>query len=471
MTRLRVLLVLALLLAGGAVLDRADRPEVRVRSAAATRPVMPIAAPAGALSSAWYCAGGTAKPDGVADGTVVIANPTNAPVTGAISVIPTEGERRRVRFTVGAHAKASLRYQDQVLANYAAALVEMDAGEVVVEHSVRGPLGEASAPCASAASDQWYFAEGSTARDDTMLLALFNPFAEDAIDELAFFTDEGQAVPADFQGLVVRARSVKVVNVGDHVRRRDAVATTVKARSGRLVVDRVQLRNTGPRRGLTLALGAPSPGRDWTFAEGFITDGVAERFHIYNPSEEEALVDLELLFEDESVEPFEVPVPPKERVTIVASDEERVPKGKPHAAILRSADGVGVVVERTLEGRGSGRSGIADALGARRSARRWVFAAGGPTETVDEWIVVQNTSGRDITVSLTGLVGQRLGIADLQDVAVGAGKRRAFRLGDKIRRADLPLLVEATGPIVVERSLFRVGGLGISMSTGIPLRD
>jgi hypothetical protein len=468
--RLRVLIVLLVLLAGGAFLDRTERPQVRVRSDTATRPVMPIAGPAGALSSAWYCAGGTAKPDGVADGTVVIANPGPKPVTGAISVMPTEGDRKRVRFTVGAHARASLRYQDQVLANYAAALVEMDGGEVVVEHVVRGPLGESSAPCASAASDRWYFAEGSTAREDTMLLSLFNPFAEDAIVDLSFWTDEGLAVPGDFQGLVVRARSLNVVNVGDHVRRRDAVAATVSARSGRIVADRIQLRNTPPRRGLTLALGAPSAGDQWTFAEGFITEGVGERFHLYNPNDEEALVDLELLFEDEAVEPFEVPVPPKERVTIVTSDEERVPKGKAHAAIART-DGIGVVVERTLEARGGGRSGIADALGARQSAKRWVFAAGCPTETVDEWIVVQNTSGRDVTVSLTGLVNQRLGIADLQDVELPAGKRRAFRLGDKIRRTDLPLLVEATGPVVVERSLFRVNGLGISMSTGIPLRD
>ena len=44
------------------------------------------------------------------------------------------------------------------------------------------------------------------------------------------------------------------------------------------------------------------------------------------------------------------------------------------------------------------------------------------------------------------------------------------QVGDHLSRPDTPLLVEATGPVVAERSLYRVGDAGLSGTLGIPLR-
>jgi hypothetical protein len=44
------------------------------------------------------------------------------------------------------------------------------------------------------------------------------------------------------------------------------------------------------------------------------------------------------------------------------------------------------------------------------------------------------------------------------------------RLTDHIKRDELPLLVRSTSPIAVERGLYVVGGPGIALSSGIPLR-
>ena len=46
-----------------------------------------------------------------------------------------------------------------------------------------------------------------------------------------------------------------------------------------------------------------------------------------------------------------------------------------------------------------------------------------------------------------------------------------IRLGDKIERDDLPVVITATGPIVAERGLYRIGGGGISQAIGIPLAE
>jgi hypothetical protein len=465
----RVLVAIAALLVAGGVADRSARPAPIAPGGGDDG--TPVAAPAGAISSTWYCAGATASPDGPADGTVIIANPGPREVTGSVTVVPDQGAPRAVPLTVPGFSRALLRHQDVVQAGYAAALVELDGGEVAVEHGVSGRLGEGVTPCARTASDRWYFAEGSTARDDTLLLALYNPFPEDAIADLSFSTDQGRAAPGDYQGMVVRGGRLGVVNVGDHVRRRNAVAVTVQARSGRLVVDRIQLRQ-GARKGMSLALGAPSPAPRWYFPEGMTGDGITERFHLYNPSGREAEVDLEVALEDGVAEPFRVSVPPHDRVTVVANDDGRIPKGVPHAVTVVAANDVAVVAERSIDAVApAARQGAADSVGARRTARRWVVAGGASTEALDEWVVVQNVGATPVAVSVSLLAsGQALPVEGLQDVTVPAGQRRGFRLGDTVRRDDLSLVVSATAPVVVERTLYRLGGIGISTAIAIPLR-
>lgn len=469
--RIRVCVVLALLLVAGLLADRmprGDGPRATGVEAVAT---MPVAPPPTALSSTWFCAGATGTADGPADGTVVVANASTRELTGTVTVVPNEGEARTVPLTVGPRARAVVRQREIVSAPYLAALVEMDGGDVVVEHEVVGPLGLSVAPCASSASDRWYLAEGSTAREDTMLLALYNPFPEDAIVDLSFSTDQGRAVPSDFTGIVVRGGRLTVVNVGDHVRRRTNVATMVAARTGRLVVDRIQLRGGAPR-GLSLALAAPSPGRTWYFPEGLVADGVAERYHLFNPTDTEALVSIELSLEEGAAEPFDLTIAPRDRLTVVVSEEERVPRGVGHAATVRSLNRVPVVAERSVAaGTPAGRTGTSDTIGARRTSRAWILAAGGATDTLDEWVIVLNPGTTAATVSIQGLAaGQLLAVEGLQDVAVPGGRRVAVRLTDHVKRENLPLLVRSTAPVVVERGLYRIGAPGLSLSAGVPLR-
>ena len=84
--------------------------------------------------------------------------------------------------------------------------------------------------------------------------------------------------------------------------------------------------------------------------------------------------------------------------------------------------------------------------------------------------MVQNPGSRSIKFSLTALAaGQRVAVDGLQDLEVPAGQRRSVRLGDHIKRADLALEVEATGPVAVERDMYEVKGLSLIMSIGTPL--
>lgn len=473
--RIRVFIVIAALLAAGGVVDRMQAREASPPVAAPLAAAMPTAAPPTSLSSTWFCAGATATPEGadglVADGRVVVANAGGEELNGTVTVVPSEGEAKTLPLKVGARSVTAVRQSEVVAAPYASVLIELDGGGAVVEHEIRGPLGFSTAPCASFASDRWYLAEGSTAREDSMRLAIYNPFPEDAIVDLSFATDQGRAVPSNFTGLVVKGGRMRVVKVEEHVRRRANLAMTAVARSGRIVVDRIQLRG-GAAKGISLALAAPSPGDRWYFPEGFIAEGVAERYHLYNPSNREALVSLELGLEEGAAEPFDLTVPPRDRLTIVSNDQERIPRGVGHSATIVSLNGVPVVAERSVTAVAPAtRIGAADSLGSRRSARQWVLASGAATDTVDEVVVLVNPGPEAATVSIAGLAGgQLLSIESLQEVALPAGRRTALRLTDHVKRDDLGLLVRSTSPIVVERGIYLVGSPGLALSSGVPLR-
>lgn len=468
-------IVIVSLLAAGGVADRMSARPPASPPGSSSAAAMPTAAPASSLSSTWFCAGATARPEGadglVADGRVVIANAGREELNGTITVVPSDGDTKTLPLKVGARSVTAVRQREVVAAPYASVLVELDGGDAVVEHEISGPLGFSTAPCASFASDHWYLAEGSTAREDSMRLAIFNPFPEDAIVDLSFATDQGRAVPSDFTGLVVKGGRMRVVKVEDHVRRRNNVAMTAVARSGRVVVDRIQMRG-GAAKGISIALAAPSPGERWFFPEGFVTDGISERYHLYNPTDREALISLELNLEEGAAEPFDLTVPPRERLTVVSNDQERIPRNVGHSATVVSLNGVPVVAERSVTSVAPAtRTGVADSLGARRTARQWVLASGAATDTVDEVVVLVNPGPEDATVVVSGLAGgQLLAIESLQEIPLPAGRRRALRLTDHVKRDDLALLVRSSSPIVVERGIYLVGVPGLALSSAIPLR-
>jgi hypothetical protein len=478
--RIPALVVILLLLVGGGAIDRwarsssdsvPDDPDAAIALAG------PTAAPASARSSAWYCAGATGAADAVADGTVVIANAGTRKLRADITVIPVAGAPGQTAVDVAANGRASVHLADLVQSDYLSAVVELDGGEAVVELSTSGPLGASVTPCASTASPTWYFAEGVTTRDATEVLVVFNPFPEDAVVDFAFTTEEGQVTPQALTGLSVQGRGATAINVGDFVQRREAVAAKVSARTGRLVVTRLQVFDGSiGRKGASVTLGIPAPEPLWYFADGFAADGLAERFQVYNPLLAEAQVEVAFALDDGEAEPLRITVPRESRVSVVANDESRVPKGVGHAVTLRSTNGVAVVVERSVDGAGAaGRYGVGSSPGARSTARGWVFAAGQADTSVDEFLAVSNPGPKAVKVSVAVLAdGVRRDVPGLQSLDLAPGRRTVVRLADHVTvpAPALSLVVTATQPVVAERLLLAQGGsLGMAITPGLALRN
>ncbi len=471
--RAPAVLVLAALLVAGGVVDRRARA-----SSAATTSIsaqVPVAAPVSARSSAWYCPGGLAGNPG-ADASVVVANAGDRPLTGTVTVYPDKGDSRQAPIQVGPASRAAVRLADVVSSSFASAVVELDGGDAVAEVVASGTLGDSVTQCASSASSSWYFAEGATTKDATETLLALNPFPDDAVIDVVFSTEEGLVSPQALTGLLVKGQALTVINVGDYVQRRESVSVSLVARTGRLVLGRLQTfdgTGTTGRKGVSIGLGAAAAGPVWYFPEGMIADGLSERFQVYNPSKAEAQVEVDVDLDAGQAEPLQLTVPRESRVTVTANDESRIPKGVGHAVTVRTTSGPDVVVERSVDGASpSSRTGLSIALGARLPATRWATAAGAADDNDDEWVVVQNPGSRNalVTVNLLG-DGAPAIVGGMSGVEVPAGQRRELHVNPALKRATTPLLVTASAPVVVERDTYSVKAPGLAMSAAIPLRE
>jgi hypothetical protein len=333
----------------------------------------------------------------------------------------------------------------------------------------------------------WSFPWGVTALGARELLVFMNPFPDDATVDVRLATDEGTREPGRLQNLVVSGRSSLGVFV-DQDARRDHLSTQVVVGRGRLVVDRIQLFDgTNPvLEGITLGLGAPTPAEVWVFPDGTVDEGITQQVVVFNASEGVAEVEVEVRLDDPDEngvpEPFELTIAPN-RNSILNLNEpdaeadpdvpERIPARVGHSIIVRSLNGVAVTAERVIT-RSPPRQnlGVSATLGAPLAAPTWFFPGGGVSDERDTHLTLFNASpDTAVRVRVTALAdGQLDPLTDLQSVEIPAGRRVTIRLRDHVdERENLPLVVQADGPIVAERALYRVSGRGSSLSMGIPL--
>lgn len=527
--RLPVIVILAALVVAGFVLDGttvggdADDPATfQVR-----RTSFPMAPSPGAVTSTWFCAGGTADEEAFAQHVVTMLNTSDValdvdltafpgivapPAPGAADDLDPDAEdgeaeeddpdaedtdagddaaepgaevsREPVARAVelGPRSRVRIALSDLVTAPIASALVEADGPGLVVEHEVSSIHGIDAKPCATAASDEWHFAWGTTAREARELLVLFNPFPDDAIVEGVFSTEDTVREPGRFAGgLVVPARSTVGIDLGDDVTRRAEVAATLRTRAGRLVVDRiVRVNEEGGDRGLTVQLGVPEAQQAWVFPDGLTAEAVDETYVVYNPGTELAEVEISFTLDDPEVngvpEPVDLSLPPGSHATVDMNEDGRLPPGIPHSAVVRSANQVPIVAERVVVARGEQRRGVSVTTGSPVEATEWTFAAGSTAGAAAESITIVNLDPQVLTeVEVVALVGgQELPISELQDIVIEAGTRLNIDLTSRIaNRADLAVVVRSTEPVVVERVLAQVSAeqRGLSLAVGVPSPD
>lgn len=446
----------------------------------------------------WYCSEGTSSPGEFADHSVIVANPTGVAVAAEVSVFPATpigsvsplAIPENVLLSVPARSRSSLRLADVVESQYTAALVEVDSGSAVVEQRVQGPTGMDVVPCAARSSEAWYFAAGSTRRDARLIFTLFNPFPERAVVKFTFSTDEGIREPRALRGVLVPARSLVVVNATDLVPRFPSVSTTVEAQAGRIVAGRLQLFDGSEGlEGLTAGPGVPETQTQWVFPTGPSDEGVTEHIVLYNPTDREAAVDVSIRLDPsglgDALPPFELRVPAQQKVALVLGSQGDYPlpsapfaysagdslaEGVGFWAAVQVYNGVPIVAERVAAAPAASMpAGVAATVGTPVSANNhliaWNWADG-----ADVSLVVVNPSPDSIArVTVSRVADGRVSPIDQLDPREVAPHSRLVVPVDRLTDGgSFALLVEASQPVVVSRSLLARNGTGMASGISIP---
>ena len=538
------LVILLGALVGLVILDRRD-PDVELSTLSIEGvAAMPVAAGDGALGSTWYCAGGTAADDGFADHVVMISNPSDDTVTGTLTAYPTDVDAELVvesqrpvtlPLDVPPRSQQLVRLGDVVTAAWAAALLEFGSAEVIVDHRISGPAGTDSAACSSFASDSWFFPAGSTSKDAREVLVVFNPFPDDAVVDVTFATDEGGRAPQRFDGLPVPAGSAIPLDITDVVARWNQLSATVRTRTGRVVTDRiVSYDGTEGLTGLTLSAGAPQPALTWIFPAGHGEVGVTESYVILNPHpDRSAEVDLEVRLDSPelngAIEPFELTVPPAQRIVVVVNPTEvhpvssnatvdtsgRIPADVGHSVTVRSFNGLPVVVEQVLtasdaappsdgtEGETDGaevapptggtegdgdetaenagetdaqivtvqRGGVTSTLGAPVGATQLVVAGSAPGDTVVELAIVNPSLSTIARVSVSVVVdGVAVPVDRFTDIEIGSLRRlEVVGLAEVVGDEPFMIVIDSSTAVIAQRTLRPAGASGVDSQIATPV--
>jgi hypothetical protein len=481
------LAMIALIVAVVALAAFADHPAPRRAAQAAgagagvvaAGAVMPVAAPSGALSSSWFCAGPIAAPAKTGDGRLVIANSASRPVHGRVTLIASNAPPTSQDVEVAAGGRLVVMEKTPNAAPYLGASVELDGGQAAVQQVVTGTEGTTSTSCATSGSTAWYFPAGTTQESSTLAISLLNPYADDAIVDLSFTTEQGQENPQDFQGIVVPAGSLVGLDLGSHLRRRAAIATSVNLRIGRVAAFETQVVQSQSAAaqttaapgtvpwppGVTVLRGAPSASTSWWWPTGAASDGANEQYLVYNPGPAAAQVSLVADLDQGSADPFEVTVDPHGVAVVTTNSESRIPKAMGHGAGLHSANGVPVVAARLLLAASpANQTGVAEVLGSALEVRRWLVPGNGATDAGSATLVVYNPGSAPVRVTISSLTGP----LDGQSGVVIPSHRRylppAASAGDSF-------VVAGNGPVVVEGDSSPAKGIGIDATIGVPLGE
>jgi hypothetical protein len=312
-------------------------------------------------------------------------------------------------------------------------------------------------------------------------IVMFNPFGDDAVVDMSFFTRGGFERPEALQGLTVPRRSRVAVQVDTQVRREPTVAASINARTGRIVAQQTLV--FGPdsgQSGVTRSLGAVRPASDWVFPSGVTVPGSTRRISISNPGDLDGEVDVSVAPADDVViEPATISVPRRgvANVQIGNCGSQQPPACIPvpanigYSVVVRTTIDVPVVVEDLTTWTRGRYTGATAQTGSHAPARRWVFARSRVSDEIGAGLDLLATGNGQAKANISLVVGGKtISPSRLQGVVLRPGVRVTIPLitMKELKDVDAAIVVTADKPIVAERTLVRTDD--VTRDLGIPAR-
>lgn len=437
----------------------------------------------------WFCPGVPAGGDG-RSGEVTIVNRSGRELSGRLSVLAAGDEPGSEQdVSIEPWESTTIDVSEGVEARFVSAVVELDDVSGLVEQRAVHPDGDASAPCTTEVSPQWYLADGFTVGGSRNQVVITNPYEEDAVIDLEIVTESGSRSPVSYQGRLIPAQSVRVVNLAPlGARNEEILAVHVSAR-GRVVVGRSQHFTGGGRAGYEMTLASPSLADQWWFAIGEHGEGIREEYRVYNPTDDDVEVTVVPLG-------VELPVPEADNNTdgesesesgdnhdeggadggsntinvrsgsVAVVDTDDLPDGL-HSMLFNTsvADERSIVVERVLTRTVDGQETTSVSLGLPRREEadlplEW-YVPRAPAEATEDALTLHNmNAATDVAVAIYRIGDDGfIPVPGLDSVTIRAGQTVTVDLAHQSVNGQ-PLAVTSSDRVLVERSMPRDGPLG-----------
>ncbi|MGA3215462.1 MAG: hypothetical protein ABSD97_07210 [Acidimicrobiales bacterium] len=441
-------------------------------------PVVQMARP-----SAWRCPGPLPIGAGKESSRIAIVNGSNASVSLSVAISRTGIPARGVsgassvstsRLEVAGDSQTVLTLPRHGPAGLAAVSIETDAGGIGVAESIRGASSAAggvifASPCTLGSSPRSYVPSGSTLGASDVLVSLYDPDATPAVVNLSVSNGVTLSSPPAFQGLVVPASGLVVLDLRRWVFQLSSLAITATSVSGDVVLGALETTSatvavasaTSSTRqithavlsGASLLVGSDQGLGQWAFTALQSRIGVESMFSTYNPG----------------TRPVSVSVAPPGRTGKVAALTEDVPAGGivefatpiapgtpagARSVVVSSQGGVVVVARLTTRQRTTALEELNATSGTAGPSDRWLLPGAVVTANISDVLTVDNPGTRSAAVTLLELIGGSAGAVWRGAYTVLPGTQRSINLRPILNHApEVGLELSATVPILVEQQL------------------
>jgi parallel beta-helix repeat protein len=303
-------------------------------------------------------------------------------------------------------------------------------------------------------ASSFYFAEGYTGNNFAEYLCIGNINNAEATANVTYMFSDGNTKDVSYN---VPANSRYTVNVNDEVGAGKEVSIRVLSETDNLVAERPMYFNyNGVWTGGSVAVGAPSPAKNWYFAEGNTLDGFDQYVTVLNPGNAVANLNFHYMVEGQGEVTTGARVDPNTRATFKTRDQ--IGSGKNASLYLESDQDV--VAERPMyfnyRGLASNNwTGGHDVVGTNSPAKDWYFAEGTTRAGFEEWLTLQNPGSSDITVNATYQLGPSQGDPVQKSFTVPARQRLTVSVNVELgAEKDNSVYLSSSSDFIAERPMY-----------------
>jgi len=304
----------------------------------------------------------------------------------------------------------------------------------------------------SYAGANWLLAEGSTWPGYDEWVLLQNPNSGGSNVSVAFLTPQG---PVEGPQVYVGPLSRMTIHVNDYVPNADVSTAVTVLKGASVCAERAMYFNAPDgKRGAHDSIAAPGVSDVWYLAEGATYPGYDEWILVMNPFATAVKAAITFQTPDGSVPGPTLDLAGNTRQSVHVN--QYVPDHDVSATVQCTTPGYGIVAERSMFlNTADGKTDCHNSMGITAPESVWGLAEGAAWPGYDEWVLVQNPTDTEATVSLFFLTPQGISQGPTRDVP--PGNRVSIRVNDYMPDSDVSTVVQTADEsqkVVVERAMY-----------------